>query len=162
MKISAFAWAAALTAAALAFPTFAEPGDGTGNGAIVSSPEASVWGDGNAAKAQDVLKRGDAVAGMTANFPNPAAWEFESVGDRLRVVYFRGAPPGNYKTGWMDAKDVVRFTFAVPCERSDSPFAFAQGGKQIWNACFEKARDEKLKALRPEWEKEKTAKPAAR
>lgn len=124
----------------------------TCEGAVVKSEKAPVFSIVSPEQVSYTLSRGDAVGGMTEDFPNPARWVFESSGSRVRVAYFRSDMPGKFVSGWMEAKDLSPFVVEATCDPGGSPFKKQDGG-QAWNRCFEKARDERLTELRREWEK---------
>lgn len=149
-------------AAALAVVAFLVPGAAAGQGgseaAIVKSEKAPVYSIVSPEQVSHSLSRGDAVAGMTEDFPHPSRWVFQSSGTRVRVAYFRSDYPDKIISGWMEAKDLAPFVFDGSCEAAGSPFAM-RDKKLVWNTCFEKARDARLAALRREWEKPAAAAP---
>ncbi|KAA0253094.1 MAG: hypothetical protein EDX89_15765 [Acidobacteria bacterium] len=124
----------------------------TSEGAVVKSEKAPVFSIVSPEQVSYTLSRGDAVAGMTEDFPNPTRWVFEASGSRVRVAYFRSDMPGKFVSGWMEARDLSPFVVDGSCDPGGAPFAM-KDGKHSWNRCFEKARDERLAALRREWEK---------
>jgi hypothetical protein len=71
----------------------------------------------------------------------------------VHVAYFLGKQNAMNRTGWMDPKDLSRFTYDGSCQGNASAFE-TKGFSVRWNACFEEARDTKLDMLRPLWAQE--------
>jgi hypothetical protein len=126
-----------------------------GQGAVVLRDDAPVYADSKGDKVEWKLKRGDAVAGYTADFP--PKFMLDEVNGRVHVTYFAGEQKGMNKTAWMDPKDLSRFTYDGSCQHNGSPFT-TKGFSLRWNACFEEARDNKLDALRVLWAQADAAK----
>ena len=135
----------------LAAPAFAQPRAGKGQGAIVIHDGAPVYANSKGDKVEWKLKRGDAIAGYTANGILAPSYLLDEVDGRVHVLYFQGEQKGMTHTAWMDPKDLSRFTYDGSCQDRASPLA-VKGFSQRWNACFEEARDTKLDLLRPAWE----------
>ena len=120
--------------------------------------DAPVYADSKGDKIEWKLKRGDAVAGYTADFP--PKFMLDEVNGRVHVTYFAGEQKGMNKTAWMDPKDLSRFTYDGLCQHNGSPFT-TKGFSLRWNACFEEARDNKLDVLRATWATQDAAAKAA-
>jgi hypothetical protein len=147
---------AALCLTLFAFPALAA--GPRGQGAVVIRDDAPVYADSKGDKVEWRLKRGDAVAGYTADFP--PKFMLDEVNGRVHVTYFAGEQKGMNKTAWMDPKDLSRFTYDGSCQHNGSPFT-TKGFSLRWNACFEEARDNKLDVLRATWATQDAAAKAA-
>lgn len=144
---------AVLLALGLAAPALAEGG---GEGAIVQSEKAIVYDERGGETW--TLTRGEAVSGLTTRFPDASLWVFEVRGTQVRVAYFRSDRPGKFAWGWIHVRDLSPFPFEGTCDPQGSPIA-VKGGQQVWNACFERARDARLKVLEAEWGKKPATPP---
>ena len=120
-----------------------------------------MYADSTGDKVEWKLKRGEAVSGYMKTFPH-LVYQFEEKDGRVRVAYLRSEAGSGDRHGWMDPKDLSRFTFEGDCGFSNTPFAVKGFGKVVWNVCFQEARDNKLDALRATWATQDTAaKPAS-
>jgi hypothetical protein len=121
---------------------------GKGQGAIVLRDDAPVYAHSKGDEVEWKMKRGDAVAGITSDLKTK--WLFDEVDGRLHCMYFRGEQKGLSRSGWMDPKDLSRFTYDGSCQSSGSPLT-TKGFSTRWNACFEEGRDNKLDLLKVVW-----------
>ncbi len=146
-------WSALPVMVLSAATVLAQGRGGKGQGAIVIRDEAPVYVSSKGPAVEWKMKRGDAVAGYMANGILPPRFLLDEVDGRVHVAYFRGEVKGMNKTGWMDPKDLSRFTYDGSCAGNASPFD-TKGFSLRWNACFQEGRDNKLDLLRPLWAQE--------
>jgi hypothetical protein len=119
-------------------------------GAIVITDDAPVYADSKGEKVEWKLKRGDAVAGYMSQTLH-IAWQLDEVDGRVHVFYFKtDDKKGGFvdHKGWMDPKDLSRFSYEDFCGKDGAPYSVKGLGSIQWNPCFEKARDDKLDKLR--------------
>ena len=148
----------AVSSAALFFVALPAPAErvGKGQGAIVIRDDAPVYESSKGPAVEWKLKRGDAVAGYTSNGILPPLFLIDEVNGRAHVMSYRGEAKGMNRTGWMDPKDLSRFTYDGSCGSNGTPLA-VKGFSTRWNACFEEGRDTKLDQLRVLWEQQDAA-----
>ena len=146
----------AILAVALLLIATQAPAAGRGQGAIVLRDNAPVYVHSDGPDIEWKMKRGDAVCGMTSNGILAPTYLFDEVNGRYHVVYFQGEQKGMSTSGWMDPKDLAKFTYDGGCQQGGSPVAM-KGFSQRWNACFEEGRDNKLEVLQAKWDQEKAA-----
>ncbi|HEU5181991.1 MAG TPA: hypothetical protein VFW45_14475 [Candidatus Polarisedimenticolia bacterium] len=122
-------------------------GVGKGEGAICIRDDAPVYRSPDGTRVFRTLKRGNAVVAVE---PKGRAWEFYEESGRTRIAF----PDGfDRSIGWMKVEDLARFTydfcvFDPGLAPSPPPgYPFTTGKRMIWNVCFKKARDAKLKDL---------------
>lgn len=151
---------AAFSLALLTSPAFvAGP---RGQGGVVIRDDAPVYADSTGDKVEWKLKRGEAVAGYLRSWPHPVSYQFEEKNGRVPVAYLRSEAGSGDHHGWMNPRDLSRFTFEGSCGFADTPYAVKSLGKFQWNVCFQEARDNKLEALRAAWAtQDAAAKPAS-
>jgi len=141
---------AALSLTLLTFPALSAE---RGQGAIVMRDDASVYAGSKGDKVERKLGRGDAVA-IRVFWSRLSSWEsniwYDEVDGRVQVLPFPNAEQkGASSGGWMDPKDLSRFTLPGICEPSSphpTPFS-----TQWWDLCFREAREKKLDSLRATW-----------
>ena len=132
----------------LAFPLVAQRSPR--EGAIVIAADAPVYAKSKGDEVDFRLKRGDAVAGYMEQKLH-IAWQLDEVDGRVHVFYFKkDDKKGGFvdHKGWMDPKDLSRFTYEDFCGKDGAPYSVKGLGSIQWNPCFTKARDDKLDKLR--------------
>jgi hypothetical protein len=114
-------------------------------GAIVIRPGAPIYAESKGGEVSRHLSRGDAVA---ITMFRARTW-YDEVDGRVEVLFFlnpggNGVPAG----GWMNPKDLSKFTYYGPCQRFQWGAVRAGAAHPTdWDACFRKARDKALDAL---------------
>lgn len=139
---------AALSLTLLTIPALSE-GD-RGQGAIVIRDGAPVYAGSKGDKIEREFGRGDAVA-IKVFWSRLSSFEsnvlYDTVDGRVQVLPFPNAEQKEASSGgWMDPKDLSRFTLPGACEPS-SPHP-APYSTKWWDVCFREAREKKLEALR--------------
>lgn len=146
-----------------------------GQGAIVIRAGAPVYAASKGDKVDRKLSRGDAVAVRLFSSRLSSAEStvlYDKVDGRVQVLYFANAEQsGATARGWMDPKDLSRFTLPGACEPSnslDSPSlqwwdnSRNSPSARWWDLCYREARDKKLDELRAAWTGENAAAKPAR
>jgi hypothetical protein len=119
-------------------------------GAIIIADDAPVYAKSKGDEVEFRLKRGDAVAGYMSQKLH-IAWQLDEIDGRVHIFYFkRDDKKGGFvdHKGWMDPKDLSRFTYEDFCGKDGVPYSVKGLGSIQWNPCFEKARDDTLDRLR--------------
>jgi hypothetical protein len=130
----------------------------TSEGAIVVRDGAPLYESSSGATVVMKFHRGDAVAGYNRHRAVLArTYFFEEADGRLQVTYL-AAPSGPPEFGWMDSRDLFRFTYDGTCTTDSAPYGrtVRHRGDDVqkpawdwgWNSCFEEARVKNLRALR--------------
>lgn len=154
-------WCLVWTSFLLSVPAF---GAGKAQG-LVAISDTAIFHDAESNSILRNARRGETFAGITTSGGErnmqgaSGGWIAQEINGRLRIVFFVEGPPGKTGRGWVPKDSVVKFTYECGCgtektafkERPDPCSPFARGpsvGKpQVWNPCYEEARDEKLVAL---------------
>jgi hypothetical protein len=136
-----------VTTLAIALVTFSarSSDDPPFEGGIVAREDAPVYAASKGDEVVSKIKRGESVA--ITNFIS-RSW-FVEVDGRVQVYFLvnTGGKAG-YSGGWMDPKNLARFTYYGACARYNWDEARRiGGGPTAWDDCFIKARDKKLKEL---------------
>ncbi len=131
-----------------ASPVLAAP---RGQGGVVIRDDAPVYAESKGDKVEWRLKQGESVSGYLRSWPHSVSYQFEEKDGRVPVAYLRNPAGSGEHHGWMDPKDLARFTFEGSCGFGDTPYSVKGFGKFQWNVCFQEARDNKLEALRATW-----------
>jgi hypothetical protein len=145
----------AVSSAGFAFAQTLEFSRNSSQGAIVVHEGAPVYASSKDAFAVLKLHRGDAVSGYNRHdLFFSGNYFFEEANGRLRVTYLVGSPAGTRRFGWMDSRDLSRFTYDGACSSDAGPFASTVFEAPLsesvhhptlrWNSCFEEARDRNL------------------